>query len=189
MMAMSRFPLDTDARRIGARAVAILHYQIDYHHWQYREMTGLDVGCDCELELAVNNRWCNNRIRVQVKGTTTIQKYILKNTTTISYPLELKTVNYALSSAEPFLLFLVDIVDETCYFAALQEYFIEQEDQFGRLSLRNSTDESGDFNIHIKVDNILSEKDDELCRLAQFTYVTSESGRPLRNVVILEGAK
>lgn len=49
---MARFPIDTEQRKTGSRACAIVHYRINSDHWVYREETEIDIGRDCILELS-----------------------------------------------------------------------------------------------------------------------------------------
>ena len=88
---MARLPIDTPQRKIGSKAVAILHYKIDADHWEFRQETGNDVGRDCTLELSENNEWPNHKIEGQIKGTEKNEP--LKKCTLISFPMEVKTIN------------------------------------------------------------------------------------------------
>ena len=87
---MALFPADTESRRTDSRACAIVHYQFDSNHWAYRQITGNDVGCDCEFELSEDNRWLGHKIECQIKGTRHVENYFLKDMRTISYPLEIQ---------------------------------------------------------------------------------------------------
>lgn len=178
-------PKDNEKRRTGSRAEAIVHYQIDSNHWLFREKSGLDVGCDCELELSIDDEWQNKIIRAQIKGTSRKEKMLLKDGKTLSYPLEIKTVNYALSSSAPFLLILVDIVDEVCYFVELQELFITNNELWKRLEKRCEEQEVsiGDkrtLNIPIPVINVLTDCDSELQDIAFHLYTRNHNGHPKR---------
>lgn len=180
---MTQFPKDSESRRIDARARAILHYQIDSNCWVYREQTGQDVGCDCRLELAENNNFANLIIEGQIKGTGSLGRYLLKDGSVISFPLEIKTINYALSSSNPFVLFLVDVSLESVYYLAIQENFITNENLFDRLeqiAIENPWQKT--LNLKISVKDRLEIASETLKELAHKTYVYG----PSRNLKVAE---
>ncbi len=162
-MIMARLPIDTPQRKIGSKAVAILHYKIDADHWEFRQETGNDVGRDCTLELSENNEWPNHKIEGQIKGTEKIEP--LKKCTLISFPMEVKTINYALSSHCPFALFYVDVTLEKIFYLAIQDYFIDNPDLFAKLETQDT------INIHIPMNNLLNDGDDNLVDLAKCVYI------------------
>ena len=164
----ARFPIDNDTRKTASRACAIVHYFIDSDHWLYREDTEIDVGRDCVLELSENNRWLNHKIECQIKGTKKPVK--LKREDAFSFPLETKTIMYALNSANAFVLFYVDVTNEVVYYLPIQDYFIADKKRFDKLDGNQDT-----INVHIPIDNMLSEKDSELQDIARSTYVDGPS--------------
>lgn len=163
---MAKFPTDTDSRRTDSRACAIVHYTIDSNHWVYRQITGQDIGCDCELELSENDSWLGHKIEAQIKGTRHIGRYILADGSTISFPLEVKTINYGLSRACPFLLIVVDVEMGRAYFLELQEYFIAHPNLFAK-----TEKEDGTINLHIDCSNVISEDDSGLQEIARRSYI------------------
>lgn len=163
---MAKFPTDTDSRRTDSRACAIVHYTIDSNHWVYRQITGQDIGCDCELELSENDSWLGHKIEAQIKGTRHIGRYILADGSTISFPLEVKTINYGLSRPCPFLLIVVDVEMGKAYFLELQEYFIAHPNLFAK-----TEKEDGTINLHIDCSNVISEDDSGLQEIARRSYI------------------
>lgn len=161
---MCVLPVDDEKRSVGARAKAIVHYRFDSDHWEYRESTGVDVGVDCIFELTDGEKWIGNRLYCQIKGRTA-PKYNQKNEY-ISIELKASTVNYALSQAESYVLLLVDIVSETVYYLALQEYFIADVERFERL-----TGEQKNITLRIPTNNIVSSDDYDLQEIAKSRYV------------------
>jgi len=151
-------------RRIGSRAVAIVHYTIDCNHWEFRQETGNDVGRDCTVELSENNKWLNHKIEGQIKGTKTVTHLTKKRV--LSFPMATKTINYALSSSTPFVLFYVDIVNEIVYFLPIQDYFISHKELFKKLEGNQET-----LTLHIPISNILAQCDAALVAIAKCTYV------------------
>lgn len=177
-MKMARYPIDSDARRIGSRAAAILHYQINWRQWQYREITGQDVGCDCELELSVNNQWRGFKIEAQIKGTTRFDSFLLSDKTQISFPLEIKTINYALGCNNPFLLVVVDVNKEECHFVPLQELFLSNQEVLQKLVQRNEREDEGTMNIRFKTSMTISKCEPDLQMIATCQY----AGGPTMNL-------
>lgn len=171
---MARFPIDTEQRRIGSRACAILHYRLNSDHWIYREETEIDVGRDCVIELSENDRWYNYKIEGQIKGTKRAMP--LKRENAFSFPIETKTIMYALNSHQPFVLFYVDIHCETVYYLPIQDYFIANTAFFDKL------DSAGDtLSLHIPCDNILNDQDEDLQQIAKSQY-TGGPGISLRKL-------
>lgn len=79
--------------------------------------SGRDFGCDAVLELSENNYWTGGRVRLQIKGTRNIERYLVNKNSEISFPLSVDTLNYTISSPESFLLFIVDVESESVFFA------------------------------------------------------------------------
>ena len=161
---MARMPIDTPQRKIGSKAVAILHYKINASHWEFRQETGNDVGRDCTIELSENDRWLNHKIEGQIKGTEKIEP--LKTRAEISFPMDVKTVNYALGSSCPFVLFYIDVKTEKIFYLAIQDYFINNPDLFKKL---DGTQEK--LSLHIPMGNLLNDDDSNLVEIAKNTYV------------------
>lgn len=143
-----------------------MHYKFDSDHWQYREVTGADVGCDCEFELSEDNYWRGHKIECQVKGTRHLDDYLLKDRRTISFPLAIKTICYGLGKAHAFILLVVDVDNEIVYYLNLQDYFINGPSLFEKLDIGNKT-----MSIRIPTANRLEANDDELREFARKVYV------------------
>lgn len=158
---MPRMPIDTPQRKVGSKACAIVHYMLDANHWLYREETNIDVGRDCVLELSVDDRWNNDKIEGQIKGTQRIREL---SSGTISFSIDTKTINYAICSGNSFVLFLVDVDTEKVYYVALQEYYIAN----GIPSEKLETQET--ISIHISKDHCLNDGDDDLQEVAKSRY-------------------
>ena len=158
-----KVPKDCQQRKIGSKAKAILHYKLNTNHWEYKEETGCDFGRDCIIELSENDEWRNHKIECQIKGK--IKPTIIKNGEFISIPIELKTLNYAIGSPIAFVVFVVNVTNETVYYQSIQEYFIGNKQEQSKLDSDNNT-----LNIHIPVINVLSSNDCELQKYAKKVY-------------------
>ena len=121
---------DCEDRRIGSRARSIVHYQFNSDHWEYKEETGNDNGRDCVIELSEDGEWRNHKIEGQIKGTKipTITKDNM-----ISFPMPVKTIEYALGTSVSFVLFVVDVQKEITYCQCIQLYFIEHKELFEKM--------------------------------------------------------
>lgn len=164
---MARFPADSESRQTDTRACAIVHYQIDPEHWDYKVETGHDVGCDCILELAEKGFWRGSRIRVQIKGTKNLERYLLSNKRDLSFPLEAKTIGYALNGTDPFVLMLVDIASERVFFEEIHLHFLANP------KLRDKLD-SGQQKISIRIptsQQLGTETDADLQAIAKKSFV------------------
>lgn len=169
---MLRVPIDCEQRKTGSKARAIVHYKLNAEHWDYREETGNDYGRDCVIELSENNRWNNHKIEGQIKGT--CKPALLKREKCFSFPMEIKTINYALGARSAFVLFYVDVEHEVVYYLPIQDYFIANKMLFDKLDTGQEK-----MNVHIPTDNILSNGDFDLQEIAKSVYVDGPS-RALR---------
>lgn len=113
-----------------------------------------------------NDSWLGHKIEAQIKGTRHIGRYILADGSTISFPLEVKTINYGLSRPCPFLLIVVDVEMGRAYFLELQEYFIAHPNLFAK-----TEKEDGTINLHIDCSNVISEDDSGLQEIARRSYI------------------
>lgn len=170
------FPADSESRRTDARACAIVHYMFDADHWQYREITGQDVGCDCEFELSENNYWQGHKIECQIKGTRHISNYKLKTGPCLSFPLDVRTINYGLNKSASFILLLVDVEKECVYYQHIQRYFMNKPKLLKKLAEEPKT-----MSIHIPIANKLEEDDSILQGYSRETF-TRDSGGCLKQI-------
>ena len=174
---MGTFPKDCKGRVIGSTAKGIFHYQLPKKHWEYHESIGADSGTDCVIELIENEEFHNQKIECQIKGTTKAEK--LKNKPVFSFPLDVKTINYALSSSTGFVLFYVDINNEIIYYLPIQDYFISNKELYDKLNGKQEK-----LSVHIPADNILSEDDFDLQQIAKSIYIDG----PSKNLYRIQGS-
>lgn len=170
---MATLPKDYSARQIASEARKQVHNAFSTEHWEYREETGNDMGRDCIIELVENEQWSNRKIEGQIKGTK--EPVFLSDVQSISFPLEVKTINYGLGSSVPFALLYVDVANQVVYYLPIQDYFIENPNLFDKLDSRKTCC------VHIPVDNVVCDQDESLRLLAKSTYVGGP-GRDLKKV-------
>ena len=161
---MPCLPKDCTARQIGEEARKLVYYKISSINWEFHEYTGTDHGIDCVLELIENDEYHNKKIEGQIKGTQKAIKMVTKNA--FSYSMEKRTINYGLGSSNAFVLFLVDVINETVYYLPIQDYFIANSKEFDRLENDNET-----MTIHIPCDNTVCDEDFDLQEIAKSIYV------------------
>lgn len=164
---MPRLPKDCSSRIIGARARQLVHYSFDVRHWEYHEYTGTDHGIDCVIELVEDEQWHNKKIEGQIKGT--CKPVYLQKEDAISFPIEVKTVNYGLGSNVAFVLFVVDVDKEKVFYLPLQDYFIARPNEFERLKNKEK------INLHIPIANLVDDNDFELQQIAKSVYIDGPS--------------
>lgn len=160
---IARFSIDSEQRKTGSRACAIVHYQIDSEHWFYREEPEAESGRNCTLELSEGNKWRNYKIEGQIKGT---KRPKVLSGGDFTYALDIRTIEYALNSKHAFVLFYVDVVHEDVYFLPVQDYFIDNAQLLTKLSGEQET-----VSVHIPKKNLLKDNDYVLQELARSTYI------------------
>mgnify|MGYP001681584464 CR=1 FL=1 len=161
-------PKDCTSRVIGSEARKLVHGKFSSLRWEYREITGMDNGEDCILELIENEQWTNRKLEGQIKGTRNLK--ILKGGEYISFDMEIKTINYGLSCSNSFILFYVDVDKEIVYYLPLQKYFISNRELFDKLKKNKSK-----VTVHIPVKNVVSDEDSDLCKHAKKLYKNGSS--------------
>jgi hypothetical protein len=119
--------------------------------WIAKEETGRDFGRDLMMEYTKDGYATNERISIQIKGRSKVNR--ISNDKLITFPLQVKTIAYALNDSYPFFLFLYDGENNTIYFIELQSYF------FNNQEWKRNKDT---YNIHIPIDNIAKENKDYL---------------------------
>lgn len=82
----------------------------------------------------------------------------------------MKIINYALNAPGAFVLFYVDVENEVVYYLPIQDYFIANKTLFDKLDTWQER-----MNVHIPIDNILSDDDFDLQEIAKSVYVDGPS--------------
>lgn len=100
----------------------------------------------------------------------------LKNGDAFALEMEIKTIRYGLGSSCAFVIFYVDVEEETVYYLPLQDYFISKPELFDKLDNNKSQ-----ITVHVPCDNIVCENDFDLQQIAKSIYIDGPS-RKLRKV-------
>lgn len=170
-------PKDDEKRKIGSKGRGILHFILDADHWDYREETGNDYGRDCVLELSENDEWFNHKVEGQIKSTAS-PKLVGDE---VSFPMPVKTIEYALGTSISFILFVVDTTNKDAYYQCVQQYFIDHKELFDRLDQQT-------INIHIPIFQKVSEGDERLQNWARATFIDGP-GKELKLYVNQSGVE
>ena len=137
-----------------------MHFKLDADHWDYREETGNDYGRDCVVELSENDEWLNHKVEGQIKGIAS-PKFVGDD---VSFPMPVKTIEYALGTSTSFILFVVDTTKNDVYYQCVQQYFIDHNELFDKLDQKS-------INIHIPISQNLSVDDTPLQNWARATFI------------------
>lgn len=120
---MQRLPIDTDSLSVDRKGLGIVHNVFAITgNWEFRQITGRNVGTDCELELVENERLTGFSFNAQVKSTQTIERLSNKKSDDFSISIEISSINYWLNKPSVFLLILVNVLNSDVYFLPVQEY-------------------------------------------------------------------
>ena len=165
------FPQDSPGRRAETRSFQILFPKFNSDHWDFIGRDYHDHGVDYTFEYIENYEYRGYRLLSQVKGSSLLKT---EGNDYVSFPLPVKTANYAISCRNPFVLFLVDLKAEIAYYLALQDYFIANPDSYVRLSKNSST-----ITVHVPVDNVVSHEDSDLIAIAKSGYSFDENSDTL----------
>lgn len=160
---MLKYPKNCTSRTICTAARAIFPSKLNSIYWEFHELTGTDHGTDMVIEYVENEEFHNNKIQIQLKGTTNIQRY--KKKSYYSFPLDIKTINYALESKIAFVLVIVDINSEEVYCIPLQDYFIANIKEYNKVF---TTQDS--ISIRFTDENLLNNVEEELREISKECY-------------------
>ena len=97
----------------------------------------------------------------QIKST----EHIIKSKKSVSFDLKVITAAYAISSAQPFVLFVVDLIADVIYYICLQDFFIDNP-----ASLKAVGNNKSKVRIKIPLDYIVTRETIGLQEVAKSQY-------------------
>ena len=156
------YPQDSPGRRAETRSFQILLPKFDASHLDFLGQDHHDHGVDYTFEYIENNEYHGHRILSQVKGSAHLR---MGSKSYISYPLPVKTANYAVECHDSFVLFVVDLKSEIAYYLPLQDYFSANQDKYERLAKNIAS-----INVHIPIENVVNYEDSDLIAVAKSGY-------------------
>lgn len=129
------YPQDTEEFQKERESYQSLFYKLNARDWAPLGSDKTDHGMDYGFEYIEDMEYRGYRIYSQIKSTRGIS---IKDGMVL-FDLKVKTACYAVSCAQPFLLFVVDLERDVAYFQCLQDYFLENEQSFHALDVNKST--------------------------------------------------
>lgn len=153
-------PKDGRDASVGRQAIQESVVRFDFEFWQFRQITGADVGVDMEFELVEEDTFKNDKLVAQIKGRTVLNYMENGN---ISFAFDVKTINYAINSPYSFLLLLYEVTTDKLFFLCIQDYIKNDIGIQERLRKNSSS-----LSIHINPEDIVSKNNNkELIKLAK----------------------
>ncbi len=129
------YPQDTEEFKKERKSYQLLFYRLNAEVWAPNGSDHTDHGMDYGFEYIEDGRYKGFRIYSQIKST----EHINKSEKCVSFDLKVKTAAYAISSAQPFVLFIVDLVRDVAYYICLQDFFIDNPTSLESVSNNKST--------------------------------------------------
>ncbi len=129
------YPQDTEEFKKERESYQLLFYRLNAKVWAPNGSDNTDHGMDYGFEYIEDGQYKGYRIYSQIKST----EHINKSEEYISYDLKVKTAAYAISSAQPFVLFIVDLIDDVAYYTCLQDFFINNPSSLEAVGKNKST--------------------------------------------------
>ena len=129
------YPQDTEEFKKERKSYQLLFYRLNAEVWAPNGSDNTDHGMDYGFEYIEHGKYKGFLIYSQIKST----EHINKSDQYVSFDLKVITATYAISSAQPFVLFVVDLIDDTAYYICLQDYFISNPSSLMALKNNKST--------------------------------------------------
>ncbi len=159
------YPQDTENFQKERRSYQLLFYRLNANVWAPNGSDNTDHGMDYGFEFIEDSLFKGYRILSQIKST----EHIKKNEKYIAFDLKVITAVYAISSSQPFVLFVVDLIADVAYFICLQDFFIENQDSFEAMQKNKST-----VRIKIPIDQVVTRETTKLQDIAKSQYSFSD---------------
>lgn len=155
------YPQDTENFQKERKSYQLLFYKLNVEVWAPNGSDNTDHGMDYGFEYIEDNQYKGYRIYSQIKST----EHLNVSQDIISYDLKVKTAAYAISSAQPFVLFVVDELNDEAYFVCLQDFFIDNPK-----SLADVENNSWTVRIKIPIDQVVTRETTKLQDIAKSQY-------------------
>jgi len=155
------YPQDTENFKKERKSYQTLFYKLNSDLWAPNGSDQTDHGMDYGFEYIEDNQYKGYRIYSQIKSTEHLE--ISKNQ--VLFDLKVITAAYAIASAQPFVLFVIDLIEDIAYFVCLQDYFIEHPNEVLAIENNKST-----VRIKIPVDQVVNRETTRLQEIAKSQY-------------------
>ena len=164
------YPKDTYEKRNERKTFQIFLPLLNPDCWEHLGSDHNDHGVDHAFEYIEKGEYRGYRILSQLKSRTNPEVRDGK----IVFDFPVKTANYAVGCAQPFLFFFVNLTTREAYYLPLQDYFIANKDKMNALEKNTGT-----VRVFVPLDNKV--EDDELHEIAKSQYTLDDENR-LRKV-------
>ena len=129
------YPQDSEEFKKERASYQLLFYRLNAKVWAPNGSDKTDHGMDYGFEYIDDGQYKGYRLYSQIKST----EHLNKSENYVSFDLKVKTAAYAISSAQPFVLFVVDLVNDVVYYVCLQDFFIENPESLLAVETNKST--------------------------------------------------
>ena len=154
-------PQDTEEFQKERRSYQSLFYKLNVDVWAPNGSDNSDHGMDYGFEYIEDNQFKGYRIYSQIKSTENLNT---KNDLVL-FDLKVITASYAIMSAQPYVLFVVDTKHDVAYYVCLQDYFIANPGALESLERNKCT-----IRIKIPLDNVVTRESTGLQDIAKSQY-------------------
>ena len=157
------YPKDTYEKQNERKSFQLFFPLLDAYCWEYIGSDHNDHGVDYTFEYIENKEYRGYRILAQLKGRTNPDVRNGK----IVFDFPVKTANYAVGCAQPFLFFFINLSTREAYYLLLQDYFIANKDKMNALEKNKKT-----IRVFVPLNNKVD--DDELHKAAKSQYTFND---------------
>ena len=155
------YPKDSPQNQAERKSYQILNNLLNTEVWDFRGKENHDHGVDYAYEYIEDGEFRGYRMLAQIKGSRNL--HIKDNKITFDFPV--KTANYAISCAQPFVFFLVDLSKKTAYYLPLQDYFIANVDKMTALEKNKKT-----IRVFVPTGNTIDDAELKAVAKSQYTF-------------------
>ena len=160
---MKQLPKDTNLASTDRQGMGIVHNTFSSTgEWEFRQITGRNVGTDCELELIEHDEYTGFMFTVHAKSTKIIEQRRNKRSEDFSVPIKISTLNYLLNKSGKCLVLLVNVLTSDIYFLHIRQYVENNPDIKKKLSTEQET-----VKVRVPAENLVSERMEELQALVK----------------------
>lgn len=155
------YPQDTHQMRSERKSFKALMSLIDTECWCYLGQDNFDHGVDHKFELIEEGQYKGYRILSQVKSRNDPE--VRGNVIVFDFPV--KTANYAVGCAEPFIFFFVDLKIMQAYYLCIQDFFMENKNKMKDLEKNSNT-----IRVFVPIENQIENDDLKEIAKSQYSY-------------------
>lgn len=168
-----RYPQDTIEKLKERESFQIFFSLIDVKTWEYIGSDHNDHGVDYSFEYIEEKQYKGYRILAQLKSSNQDLKI---NNNKICFDFPVKTANYAVTCAQPFIFFFVDLKNRMVYYLPIQDYFIANPSKMEKLEKNTES-----IRLFIPLENTIDNENLKEVAKAQYSFDEEKGLRKTRN--------